>query len=251
MGFIYQIRNTVNGKCYVGQTKRDDPQKRWKEHKRKPNNPYIKFAFELYGVQSFIFEVLFEAQNDELDDLEIKEIATRNTLAPNGYNLQEGGNCYGLHTEESKKKISDAQRGQKRPKTKKPPPRTEETRRKLSEKNKNKRPINQYTLEGVLVKTFPSISNAKAETGIRGVGKCASGEIRQSGGFVWRFVDTPDVEYKPLKPKKEKRKANLKRYYEKIKELATSPYAVFDNYGRALVKDTEEILKLRTERKES
>lgn len=114
----------------------------------------------------------------------------------------------------------------------------------MSEKNKNKKPINQYTLEGALVKTFPSIKSAKSETGIRGVGKCACGEIRQSGGFVWRFVDTPDIEYKPLKPEKEKRKANLKRYYEKTKELAKIPCAVFDNYGRALVKDTEERLKL-------
>jgi len=33
MGYIYLITNTLTGKKYVGQTQRDDIEKRWKDHK--------------------------------------------------------------------------------------------------------------------------------------------------------------------------------------------------------------------------
>ena len=74
MGFIYQIRNTVNGKCYVGQTRREDPIKRWKEHCRKPKN-VIGSAIKCHGKDKFEFSIICEIPIDELNDREIKEIA--------------------------------------------------------------------------------------------------------------------------------------------------------------------------------
>jgi predicted GIY-YIG superfamily endonuclease len=38
MGFIYKITNTVSGKCYIGETVQDAPEKRWKQHIQKINN---------------------------------------------------------------------------------------------------------------------------------------------------------------------------------------------------------------------
>lgn len=31
--FIYKIINEVNNKVYIGQTKKNEPMKRWKQHK--------------------------------------------------------------------------------------------------------------------------------------------------------------------------------------------------------------------------
>ena len=35
MGFIYKIQNTITKKCYIGETKKSNPELRWNEHKRK------------------------------------------------------------------------------------------------------------------------------------------------------------------------------------------------------------------------
>ena len=103
-GFIYIIRNTVNNKVYIGQTKTSVEQ-RWKEHLR--HAPYgdqiINRAMNKYGVDKFYIETLEICDVSVLDEREIYYIdlydATNKTK---GYNVSIGGN-----TPRFKRKVLD------------------------------------------------------------------------------------------------------------------------------------------------
>ena len=54
---IYKITNTINGKCYIGQS--IDIERSWQEHLYK-NSTFLllKYALHKYGVNNFTFEVI-------------------------------------------------------------------------------------------------------------------------------------------------------------------------------------------------
>ncbi len=62
MGFIYKITNTKSKKIYIGETKLEDPEKRWKAHIQSINRgkgcPALRDAIKKYGIDTFRFEVL-------------------------------------------------------------------------------------------------------------------------------------------------------------------------------------------------
>ena len=124
MGFIYKITNTTNGKSYIGQTIQK-PKKRFNSHFSQSNCPAIHNAIQKYGRDAFTVEILHEVLDIFLDDLEISEIKRHNTLAPNGYNLDGGGNANKVMSDQTRKKISEANKGRKH---------TPETRQKMSNK---------------------------------------------------------------------------------------------------------------------
>ena len=90
---IYSITNKINGKRYIGQSINID--NRWKEHIRNIDNPNknntIYKALRKYGLENFIFEVLEECTESELDDKEIYWIEYYDSYN-NGYNMNTGGN---------------------------------------------------------------------------------------------------------------------------------------------------------------
>lgn len=93
MGTVYLIRNTINGKCYIGKTI-NNPKRRIWEHLNctTMGNRLIRSDVEKFGIKSFVSEYLHEGISGELlDTHEIEAIKTHNTLAPNGYNLTKGG----------------------------------------------------------------------------------------------------------------------------------------------------------------
>ena len=55
------------------------------------------------------------------------------------------------------------------------------------------RRIEQYTLDGQYIKTFPSLSAAKDELGIprnaAHLSSCARGKRKSAYGFKWRYAD--------------------------------------------------------------
>ena len=96
---IYQIRNIVNGKIYVGSSK-NIPQ-RWKKHKSKLKHSthpskHLQNAWGKYGAHNFVFEVLEEC---DISLLIIKEQHYLDTLNPcdreRGYNTfkHAGAHC--------------------------------------------------------------------------------------------------------------------------------------------------------------
>ena len=93
MGYIYKIRNKINGKCYIGQTKRKKVNKRWSEHKRKDYKKCtaLHSAFEKYGRENFEFSIIIICFDEDRFKYEKYYIKKMNTLSPNGYNLTTGG----------------------------------------------------------------------------------------------------------------------------------------------------------------
>jgi len=122
VGIIYRIVNLVNGKSYIGQTIY------WFDHRYRSgrwwirtDNILLERAAIKYGVENFAVKIL--AYNipsiKELNELEVEYIAKYKTFVNdgNGYNLDRGGNNKSSlgrpHSQETKDKISNSQRGNK------------------------------------------------------------------------------------------------------------------------------------------
>lgn len=111
VGIIYMY-TSPSGKSYIGQTW--EPKKRIQQHKTLHGYKTIfKNAILCYGFENMKYEVLHEdiKTQEELDCLESTEIKNRNTLSPNGYNLNGGGGAHGIVSEETKLKISLSNKG--------------------------------------------------------------------------------------------------------------------------------------------
>ena len=140
MGCIYKIICTVNGKAYVGQTRRNIERRIFQEHLagRSPGCVLLTNAIKKYGAANFTYEILHDALLPELLDVfEIEAVKLHNTLTPNGYNLQHGGGG-GMWSDDSRQKM----RGKNNPHYGKPAwnkgiPHSLETRRKISEARKH------------------------------------------------------------------------------------------------------------------
>ena len=94
MYILYKITNSINGKCYIGVTKRSLSE-RWRGHKHKAFtlNAKYKFSYALrkYGVDCWIKEILFSGiPEEEIEQLEIDTIKKYNSCEE-GYNTSLGG----------------------------------------------------------------------------------------------------------------------------------------------------------------
>lgn len=109
MGCIYCSTNKVNGKIYIGKTI-NALEYRKAQHKRNRNKTYFCKAIKKYGFENFVFESIFESDDEEeLLYIEKVYIALFDSSNKNiGYNLTVGGNgVSGLkHSEESRHKMS-------------------------------------------------------------------------------------------------------------------------------------------------
>ena len=132
---IYKITNRDSGKCYIGQSV--NVFKRWKEHSNLAvkKKSAIQHAFELYGIDKFSFEVLEECDREMMNDREVHWIAYFDSVSPNGYNLTSGGGQAFTVSDETKKKLSSANKGKKH---------TKETKAKLSASHKGKKQSEEH-----------------------------------------------------------------------------------------------------------
>ena len=90
------MKNTINNKCYVGLSTYF-PSKRFEEHYKdavqqssKNYNDALSKAIRKYGINNFIFQVLEECPNDQLDEKEREYILIYDCYK-NGYNSTYGG----------------------------------------------------------------------------------------------------------------------------------------------------------------
>lgn len=139
-GYIYK-HTSPSGKGYIGQTTRS-PEKRWVGGRGyiSANGRKVRLmakAIEKYGWENIRHEILWEGELnsiDELNQLEELFIIKEGTLSPGGYNLRTGGQNH-LLSDESREKIRKSATGR----THQGHPHSEETKRKISLANKGKK----------------------------------------------------------------------------------------------------------------
>lgn len=103
VGGIYCWKNMVNGKELIGQTKHFPTRK--KQYKQKGGNHLFKQDVKKYCWSNFKVFCLNTATNPDIRNrLETFYIIRRNSLTPNGYNQNTGGDAHN-HTEEYKRRM--------------------------------------------------------------------------------------------------------------------------------------------------
>jgi group I intron endonuclease len=134
---IYLIKNIANNKVYVGSAVNIDI--RWSRHKYdlkegKHHSQHLQSAWNKYGEQSFTFEAIEEVTNLEhlLAYEQVYLDFYKSYENDRGYNIYRvAGSPLGTkHSEETRKKISEGNKGKKYY--------SEEARKKISESNKRR-----------------------------------------------------------------------------------------------------------------
>jgi group I intron endonuclease len=136
MGIIYLIKNITDNKCYVGQTTRT-LRKRWLEHCKINKCVALSNAIQKYKPENFTIEQIYEGPEDELDEKEKEFIIKYNSICPNGYNIQSGGNKGKTHCEESRERMRLKKLGSNNYNFNKP--RTDDTKKKISDAKKGEK----------------------------------------------------------------------------------------------------------------
>lgn len=145
MSKIYKVTNNINNKIYIGQTN-------GKRKSYKGGGKILKIAYKKYGIENFTMETIVEGNfnNILLDELEKHYIHLYNsTNTIKGYNIESGGNFnYTFKmSEETKLKISKANKGRKKP------PRTELHKKNMSLAKKGLKPnVSKETKERAVQK---------------------------------------------------------------------------------------------------
>src|SRR5699024_10047733 len=120
MGTVYSITNTKNSKKYIGSTV--DYEERVKSHLRGLRGGYhdnrkLQKDFNIYGEESFKFEILHEIKDDidrerfKLEEQAVKFYESYET----GYNLSYDGRGNYVVTEETREKFRDNAKGDRNP----------------------------------------------------------------------------------------------------------------------------------------
>lgn len=220
---IYKITNKVNNKCYIGQSV--NLKGRIKSHKsmlkhHNEDNDLLNKATLKYGYKNFEIEIIKFCKEEELDNYEKYFINYYNSYKrKNGYNIELGGSktkhlskeqvdkmkkskknkltgkdnpFYGKkHSQETKSKISLAQKGNKYCLGRII---SEDTRKKISIANKGKlsKAINCYDIENNFIKRYKSIDEAGKLIGKKHFSAiCAvcKGKRKTAFGYIWKYAD--------------------------------------------------------------
>ena len=166
----YYIVFNCSGKdlIYVGQT--NNLQLRHKKHI--PLKKYGELKVDKYlKTHMWILDILWVGIKEDADAMEKFFIKEFNSIE-NGLNLTSGGEHY-IPSPEANKIQSEKKKGVLNP---------------------NHKSVYQYDLNGVFLKKWETVISASLECGVRknGISACATGVIKTSGGYIWKY------EFKPL-----------------------------------------------------
>ena len=197
--------NLINGKIYIGQHSTqclDDGYM--------GSGVYITKAFKKYGKENFKCEIIEEIYGSKKDLDRAEEFYIKLFLEAVGknrmYNATEHAAGIDHHSEETKKKMSEAKKGH--PAWNKGISHSEESKLKMSKALKGrlvwnkgishseetKKKISEAKLKKVLCvetnTTYPSLTEASTRTCInRGnISNACNGKLKTAGGYHWKFV---------------------------------------------------------------
>lgn len=186
---VYRHKNKTNGKVYIGIT-RQKPENRWKNG-HGYSSQHFNRAIEKYGWDGFIHEIVVSGiSKNEANEIERILIKAHKSNDPDfGYNETNGGDGGGMlnhhHTEAAKDKIRKAR---------KKAGFTEEHKKHISdakkgEKHHNARKLYQYSKNGEFIKEWQYMSKAAKELGINkaNISEVCKGNRKTAGGFVWKY----------------------------------------------------------------
>lgn len=132
---LYYIKNNINNKLYIGKTSKNI-KKRFNKHLycvRNKINRRLYDSMNKHGLDNFSYGIIYESKSLSNPALNLLEVIAINFFksyyTENGYNMTKGGDG-GVMSPEVRKRISEKKKGQKH---------TEESKRKISESNKNKK----------------------------------------------------------------------------------------------------------------
>ena len=205
---IYLLRNKLDGMEYIGQTTNSIEERLRNGYK--PGTK-IREAIDRDGLENFEHEVLEDGlTEEEADEKEQHYIRTRNTLWPNGYNLEGGGKHNSVHSL-TKEKISQSKMGVplseehidslKEAWKHRSHTQSEETKLKRSNAELNRpdlsRPVRRFTKDGQFIKEYPSACEAQRQTGISqsNITRCCQHKygFKTAGKSVWEYVSQTEL----------------------------------------------------------
>ena len=210
---VYIHTNKINGKMYVGITKRNVEQ-RWHNGYGYTACPRFDRAIKKYGWKNFEHEIFADCLTQEeaynMEKLLIVELNLQNP--EKGYNIAPGGQG-GDMNEETKQKISMSNKGKPKPQSwvekriglkageKHPLYGTKasaETKAKMSKSHKKYYETHEWLLEPkrkpvIQIETntvFDSIEAAAQALNIcrSSISECCAGKRKSAGGFTWMFA---------------------------------------------------------------
>lgn len=168
---IYKITNRINGKAYIGSTK--NVKQRWAKHKallRHNHHPnfHMQAAWNKYGEDSFVFEIVEECVPDELLSREQFFI---DTIKPEYNQTATAGKVE--MTSELRQKLSASTK----------------SAYKEGRLSKATKKVYQYDLRGNYIREFNSLTEASlsTKTDLTHLSEALHGKCNIAGGFVWRF----------------------------------------------------------------
>jgi len=225
---IYKIINLKNNKFYIGSS--NNLSKRISNHKRslnknKHHNVHLQNAFNKYGKDMFVFEIIEQCSIDVLivreqwfiDNLKpyynIRKIAENNTgvVRSEEVRLKHSKMMTGRkHSEESKLKMSLSQKGKSKCYS-------EVYLKNLSNKMKSlklakgvkwtdkqkiargilkSKPVIQYDLKGIFIKEYPRVKDVELLNNFNQdmVTQCCKNKKTSYKGFIWKYKNKENVD---------------------------------------------------------
>lgn len=203
--YIVYKHTCPNGKVYIGITSRK-PRERWHNGQGYKSHRFFWNAIQKYGWDSIQHDVLFEGlTKEEACKKEMELIALfKSNQAEYGYNLSVGGESGSkgaIFSEETRKKMSVAQKGKKMSKAARERMSKAAKGKKKSlaiiEKYKqyqithNGKSVYQIDRNGVTVQKFTTIQEAEKITGVDNghITAVCKGRRKTAGGYIWRYVE--------------------------------------------------------------
>lgn len=153
--YVVYKHTSPNGKCYIGMTRQNPPEKRWGYNGNGYcDNEHFSRAISKYSWENIRHEILFvNLTKEEAEQKEIELIAFYDSMNPEkGYNMTPGGS-YNV--------------------------------------NVILKPVKQYTAEGVFIQEYECIKYGSTATNINksAISLCCNNKAKLAGGYIWQFSD--------------------------------------------------------------